>query len=86
MENSLHQIEVLYAFISQGPEGEGVMAASLPIDGQMMMMPLVGSDLKRVKIMLPIARQIALAVGQTFKVYRFENKVDVSEEIELYSE
>jgi len=30
----------LFAFISQDDEGEGVMGASLPIQGQMMFTPL----------------------------------------------
>lgn len=77
------KIDCLYAYLAQGEEGEGVMGMSLPINGQVTMMPMVGADLARIKSLLPIAKQIANQSGFTFRIYRFENKVDITEEIEL---
>lgn len=79
------KVESLYAYLAQGENGtEGIMAASVPINGQMMMLPMVGADIDRIKSLLPIAKQIALASGITFRIYRFDAKVDITEEIELY--
>lgn len=71
------------AYLAQGKDGEGIMAMSVPIAGQMMMLPMVGADIDRVKALLPMAIQIANASGTTFRIYRFDNKVDITEEIEL---
>lgn len=77
-------INSLYAFLSQGEDGqEGIMAASMIIDGQHMFMPLIGADLSRVKSLLPMATDIALKSGQTFRIYKFDNKVDITDEVEL---
>jgi len=78
------KIEALYAYLAQGKEGEGVMGMSVPIAGQMMMLPMVGADIARIKSLLPIAKQIAMASGITFRIFRFDTKVDITEEIELY--
>jgi hypothetical protein len=78
------KIDALYAYLAQGKEGEGVMGMSVPIAGQMMMLPMVGADIARIKSLLPIAKQIARASGVTFRVFRFDTKVDITEEIELY--
>lgn len=77
------QVNSLFAYLAQGEEGEGIMAMSLPINGQMMMLPMVGADIARIKSLLPIAKQIAMASGITFRIYRFDTKVDITEEIEL---
>jgi hypothetical protein len=78
------KIDCLYAYIAQSKDGEGVMGMSLPIDGRMTMLPMVGADVDRIKSLLPIAKQIADQSGFTFRIYKFENKVDITEEIELY--
>lgn len=78
------KIDALFAFLAQGEDGEGIMAMSVPINGQMMMLPMVGADVDRIKSLLPIAKQIALASGVTYRIYRFDAKVDITEEIELY--
>lgn len=77
-------VDVMYAYLAQGEDGqEGIMAASMVFEGQHMFMPLVGADLGRIKSLLPIATDIALKSGQTFRIYKFENKVDITDEIEL---
>lgn len=78
------KIDSLYAYLAVGKDGdEGIMAASLPVNGQMTLMPMVGADIDRIKSLLPMARHIALSSGFTFKIYRFDNKVEITEEIEL---
>lgn len=47
------KIDALYAYLAQGKEGEGVMGMSVPINGQMMMLPMVGADIDRIKSLLP---------------------------------
>ena len=77
-------VDAMYAYLAQGDDGqEGIMATSMMIEGQHMFMPLVGADLGRIKSLLPIATDIALKSGQTFRIYKFENKVDITDEIEL---
>lgn len=79
------KIDSLYAYLAQGKDGhEGVMGMSVSINGQLMMMPMVGADVDRIKSLLPIAKQISLSSGVTFRIYRFDTKVDITEEIELY--
>jgi hypothetical protein len=76
------EIECLYAFIAQSDEGEGVMAAQVVIGGTPTMLPLVGADLKRIKSLLPIAKQISQESGRPYRIYKFENKVDITEDFE----
>jgi hypothetical protein len=78
------KIDALYAYLAQDKEGEGIMGMSVPVNGQMMMMPLIGADIDRIKSLLPLAKQISLASGTTFRIFRFDTKVDITEEIELY--
>lgn len=75
------KIDAMFAFVAQGPEGEGIMAASMIIDGQLMMMPMVGADLDRVKCLMPTALEISRASGKTFRVYRFDNKTDITDQL-----
>jgi hypothetical protein len=82
------KIDALYAYLAQTDDGyEGVMAMSVPVqpphNNQMIMLPMVGADVDRIKSLLPIAKQIALASGLTFRIYRFDNKVEITDEIEL---
>lgn len=41
------------------------------------MMPLVGAD----KALYPLAKDISEKSGRSFKVYRFDHKVDITEQI-----
>jgi len=75
------KIDAMYAFVAQGPEGEGIMAASMFIAGREMMMPLVGADLTRIKSLLPHAREIARVSGKPFRIYRFDNKTDITDQV-----
>ena len=77
------QIDSMFAYVAQDEEGEGVMAMAMPVAGQMMLMPLVGADISRIKSLLPYAKKVALESGRTFRIYRFDHKVDITEEIEL---
>ena len=67
------KVDSLYAFLAQGEDGtEGIMAMSVPMNGQMMMLPMVGADIERIKSLLPVAKKVALASGMTFRIYRFD--------------
>jgi hypothetical protein len=75
------KIDAMFAFVAQGPEGEGVMGASMVIAGREMMMPLVGADLNRIKSLLPYAKMISEQSGQPFRIYRFDNKTDITDQV-----
>lgn len=78
------KVDAIYAYLAQGEDGcEGVMAAQVPINGRMTMMPLIGADLTRLKSLLPVANTIALESNMTFRIYKFDNKTDITDEIEL---
>lgn len=76
------KIESMFAFVAQSDEGEGVMAAQMIMHGQLTMMPLVGADMIRVKTLYPLAKEISEKSGRPFRVYRFDNKVDITQEFE----
>lgn len=71
------KIDMLYAFIAQDVDGEGVMAAQTTINGMSVMMPLIGADLARIKSLLPIVQEISQKTGKSFKLYSFNNKVEM---------
>jgi len=75
-------IDAMYAYVATSEEGEGVMAASMMMYGQPTMMPLVGADLQRIKSLYPLAKEISEKSGRPFKIYRFDNKTDVTKEFE----
>ena len=75
------KINSLYAFVAQSDEGEGVMAAEIMLGNIPTMLPLVGADLTRVKSLLPIAKEVSRVSGRPFRIYRFDNKVDITESI-----
>lgn len=75
------RIESVFAFVANGPDGEGIMAASVVIDGRLTMLPLIGADMDRIKSLVKIADEIAEASGHPYKIYRFDNKVDITEEV-----
>lgn len=76
------KIDSMFAFVAESEEGEGVMAAQMMMYGQPTMMPLVGADMTRVKTLYPLAKEISKKSGRPFKVYRFDHKVDITEELE----
>jgi hypothetical protein len=69
-------IEEIFAVIAIGPKGEGIMAYETMIAGKRGFLPLVGSNRERVKQMVKIAKSI----GHDFKVCRFTNKEDVTDQ------
>lgn len=75
------KIDCMYAFVAHGPEGEGIMAASIFLDGRWMMMPLVGADMARLKSLLPLAQEISRQSGIPFRVYKFDNKTDITDQL-----
>jgi hypothetical protein len=74
------KIEEMFAIVAVDEQGEGIMGISLVIDGQLMMTPLVGADMKRIEGLIPHAKQIQAETGTPFKIYKFSNKQDVTEE------
>jgi len=75
------RIEEMYALVAQDENGdEGIMGASMVVEGQLMMMPLVGADIVRVKQWIPLALRIAKEDGLQVRVYHFRDKKDVTEE------
>lgn len=75
------RIDEMFAFIAEDEEGEGLMGATLPIQGQMMFTPLVGADMERIKSLLPVAQQISQATGKSFKVCRFHQVEDITQQV-----
>lgn len=76
------KIERMFAFVSQSPEGEGLIAVQQVVNGQLMMMPLVGADMDRVKSLYPLAEQVCKAKNVSFRIYSFENRVDITQEVD----
>jgi hypothetical protein len=75
------KIEELYAIIAKDENGdEGIMGASMVIEGQPMMMPLVGADETRVRKWIPHAVAIAKETGMEFRICRFRDRKDVTDE------
>ena len=76
------EIDKLYAFIAQNEGGEGIIAAEQIINGKSMYLPLVGADLNRIKQLYPLAEQISKSTKVPFKIYCFDNKTDITQEID----
>lgn len=76
------KIQNLHAIVCTEKDGtEGVMAFH---DGNGWM-PMVAADEVRLKLILPLAQGMAKAHGIEFRVVKFDNRVDVTEEaIEKY--
>jgi hypothetical protein len=74
------KIDELYAIVAVGPKGEGIMACDMVIDGQLCFVPLVGADKERTALMVKRAKQIQAATDQPFRVMRFSNKEDVTDQ------
>jgi hypothetical protein len=73
------KIEGIHAFVAVDPVSgdEGVMGANL--DGTMY--PLVSADPTRFHIYKKLAEDISRVTGQKYRVIRFDNRVDVTDEI-----
>lgn len=63
------RIDRLYAFISTGERGEGVIAMHLP-NGQVF--PLIGADLERVEQCKPYADRLTQETGVSYEIRLFE--------------
>lgn len=73
-------IDALYAWVATAPDGgEGVCGASMPspIDGRMMMVPLVGADLDRVKSLRDYAETTRKLTGYPVRLVRFAHREDI---------
>lgn len=71
----LPRIDVIYAYIASGPEGEGICAFH-GRDG--MWLPMVGADIARIESLREHAREMVKKTGQPLKLVKFS----VREELE----
>ena len=71
------KIECLFAFVAENEEGEGVMGVGSPMG----LVPLVGADMSRVKSLYPIAIDVSKITGIPFRVVKFTNRQDITEEV-----
>lgn len=76
----LEKITELYAFVSSGEDGEGIIGQSMMIAGGIMMMPFVGADKARMESLKPLAKKIAKEGKKKVKLIRLVQR----EEIEVY--
>lgn len=76
------KIEKIYAYVAQNESGEGIIAAEQTINGKSMVLPLVGADLERIKQLYPLAEDISKKTKIPFKIYCFDNKTDITQEID----
>ena len=72
----------MYAFVAKNEEGEGIIAAEQVINGRSMLLPLVGADMERVKSLYPLAEKICKIQNVSFKIYSFDNRVDITQEVD----
>jgi hypothetical protein len=76
------KIDCMFAFVTSDkqPEGkdEGILGIGLR-DGTML--PLVGADMDRVRSLMPVADSIAKEAGITYRILKFSNKEDITEEM-----
>ena len=73
-------IDALYAWVATEPDGgEGLCAASLPspVNGRMMMMPLIGADLDRIKSLRDYAEMTRKLTGYPVRLVRFSRRDDL---------
>lgn len=69
----LDEITTLYAFIARDKDGNEGVAAFFPPGGDIAM-PLVGADLARIELLMPIANLLATVSGQTLHLYHFTQR------------
>ncbi|MFA6972511.1 MAG: hypothetical protein WC208_14095 [Gallionella sp.] len=76
-------INEIFAFVATETDGsEGIIGMNL--DGQWF--PLVGANMARVNSLYPVAKEIQLRTGRPFRVLKFSNKQDITEEVRRASE
>lgn len=91
------KIDCMYAFVATEGEDEGVMGFLSPneetrtcSDGKVVKIrkwhPLVGADMDRVKSLISIADRIAKKTNTTYKILKFSNMTDITEEAKRGSE
>lgn len=74
-------IDAMYAFVADTGEaevGEGIMGFLDQTTNQWI--PMVGADMARVEQLYRMAELIALSQGVTFKVLKFSNREDITEQ------
>jgi hypothetical protein len=71
--NEQLRIDEVYLFVSSDEAGEGVCSAFM--NG--VWMPLMAADEKRLKIVLPIARQVAKESGKSVKLIKLSARSDI---------
>lgn len=72
-------IDEMYAFVASDETGEGIMGGQTIINGQPMMLPLVGADMSRITSLYKMAEQISRASGKPFKVLKFTQREDITD-------
>lgn len=70
IEVSMLRIDTMFAFIAQGPEGEGVVAFR---EGDVWV-PMVGADMERAKSLRPIAQAMATKGDITINFVKFSTR------------
>jgi hypothetical protein len=75
------QIDEMFAFVAVSEKGEGVMGADMMIDGRLCFVPLVGADMARVEQLVPLAKKIQEEMNQPFKIYKFGQKEDITDQV-----
>lgn len=79
-DNYLEKITEIYAFVSTGKEGEGVIGKTVTIPGGYeVFMPFVCADLQRVEALKPHALQIKEMSGRDVKLVKFTNRIEIED-------
>jgi hypothetical protein len=73
------KIDAIYAIVAQEDGDEGIMGGNMVIDGREMFVPLVGADEARIRSMMEYAKRISAVTGVPFRVYKFDNKTDITD-------
>lgn len=71
VEDFLDQIDSIYAFVSSDSSGEGIL--SLPLGPGGSMLPLIASDLTRMRLLVPLARKLA-NTGINIRLVQFKTR------------
>ncbi len=76
------KIETITAFVATDKEGnEGIMG----FKSTDAWMPMVCADEERIKSILPMAIKISEMSGQPFRVIKFTNRKDITEQLNIES-
>jgi hypothetical protein len=71
------RIEAIYAVLADNPDGEGIVAFRDADSGSWL--PLVHTNLRQPDVIRASAQELATGSGKTFRLVRFERRVDVEE-------